>query len=230
MADPLVLVPGLNCTARLWSHQIVALGGSRAIEVADHRGHNTVSALAFAILADAPPKFALAGLSMGGYVAFEIMRVAPERVTRLALLDTTAKPDSDERLAARLAQIELARTGRFGEVPDIQYPMLVHADRESDADLKAVVREMAEETGPEAFIRQVTAIMGRPDSRPGLGAIGCPTMVLVGEGDRLTPPAEAAEMHAAIRGSRLVTIPGSGHLSSIEKPEAVATALAEWLA
>ncbi|MEZ5839666.1 MAG: alpha/beta fold hydrolase [Hyphomicrobiales bacterium] len=230
MTEPLVLVPGLNCTARLWSDQIVALGGGRAMEVADHRGHNTVSALAAAILADAPPKFALAGLSMGGYVAFEILRGAPGRVTRLALLDTTARPDTEERTAARLAQIEMVRGGRFDEIPDLQYPMLVHEDRAGDVGLKAIVRQMAEETGAEAFIRQVTAIMGRPDSVPLLAAIKCPTLVLVGEGDRLTPLEDAMIMHRGIRGSRLAVIPEAGHLSTIERPDAVSAALVDWLA
>ena len=230
MAEPLLLIPGLNCTARLFSAQIEALGGGRAIEVADHRGHNAISSLATAILAEAPPRFALAGLSMGGYIAFEILRQAAERVTRLALLDTTAKPDSPERVKVRTEQMELARSGRFDEIPGLQIPMLIHENRQNDEALKATIRKMAAETGAEGFIRQMTAIMGRPDSCGDLAAIACPTLVLVGDGDRLTPPSDAQEMHEGIAGSRLFVVPGSGHLTSIEKPDQVSAALADWLA
>ena len=125
---------------------------------------------------------------MGGYVCFELARQAPDRVARLALLDTTARPDTPELTQRRHAQIALARGGRFAEVADQQFSLLIHPSRQSDPAVRELVRLMASEIGAEAFIRQQRAIIGRVDSRPGLGAIGCPTLVLVGDGDQLTRP------------------------------------------
>jgi len=181
------------------------------------------------ILAVAPPRFALAGLSMGGYIAYAILRAAPERVTRLALLDTGARADLPEQSERRKAQIELARSGRFAEIPETLWPLFVHKDRQGDAALKKNILQMAEETGAEAFIRQQTAIMSRPDSRADLPKIKCPTLVLVGEGDQLTPPKLSEEIAGAIPNSRLVVVPGSGHLSTLERPDAVNKALVEWM-
>jgi pimeloyl-ACP methyl ester carboxylesterase len=228
-ALPIVLIPGLNCSARLYAEQIPALWRFGPVTVADHTRDDNVAALARRILAAAPPRFALAGLSMGGYISFEIMRQAPERVAKLALLDTGARAETPERTKARLPRIELARRGRLAEVVDIQFPLLVHASRCGEEALKRLVRAMGEETGAAAFLRQQTAVMARPDSRPGLATIACPTLVLVGAGDELTPPALSREIAAGIRGSRLVVIPECGHLSTIERPEAVTGALVEWL-
>ncbi|HEX4408332.1 MAG TPA: alpha/beta fold hydrolase [Xanthobacteraceae bacterium] len=226
---PIVLIPGLTCTPRLYAEQIPALWQFGSVTVADHRRDDSMAAIAKRILAAAPQRFALAGLSMGGYIAFEIMRQAPERVAKLALLDTGARGDTAEQTARRQTVIALAKEGRYAEVPDIAFPVYVHRDRHGDEALKAIVRTMAAETGAEAFLRQQQAIIGRPDSRPGLGAIRCPTLVLVGEGDMATPPELAQEIAAGIPGSRLVVVPGSGHLSTMEKPEAVTEALVEWL-
>lgn len=226
---PTVLVPGLNCTPRLYAAQIPALWRFGPVTVADHRRDDSVAAIAARSLESAPPRFALVGLSLGGYIAMAILRAAPQRVARLALLDTSARPDTPQQSERRRAQIELARSGRFAEVPDLQFPLLVHRNRHGDAALKEIVVTMAEDTGPEAFVRQQQAIMTRPDSRPDLAAIRCPTLIVVGDGDELTPPELAAEMHALIPGSRLTTIPDSGHLSTIERPEAVNRALAEWM-
>jgi pimeloyl-ACP methyl ester carboxylesterase len=226
---PSVLIAGLNCSARLYAEQIPALWQFGPVIVADHRRDDTIAAMARRILAAAPPRFALAGLSMGGYVAFEIMRQAADRVAKLALLDTGARAEAPERTALRTPLLELARGGRFAEILDLQYPLVVHRSRHHDAALKATVRAMNEETGAAAYLRQQQAIMGRADSRPGLAAIGCPTLVLVGDSDEATPPELSREMAAAIRGSRLVVIPDCGHLSTIERPEAVTTALVEWL-
>jgi pimeloyl-ACP methyl ester carboxylesterase len=189
-----------------------------------------MTAIARRILAAAPPRFALAGLSMGGYIAFEIVRQAPERVAKLALLDTGARGDTPEQTERRKIVIGLARSGRYAEVPDIAFPVYVHRDRHGDAALKRVVRTMAEDTGAQAFLRQQQAIISRPDSRPGLGAISCPTLVLVGDGDEATPPELAREIAAGVPGSRLVLIPRCGHLSTLEQPEAVTQALVEWMA
>lgn len=229
MPEPLVVIPGLNCTAELWGLQIAALGQLAEIQVADHTRHADIRSLAASILATAPPRFALAGLSMGGYIAFEMMRQAPDRITRLALLDTSARPDTPEQTERRREQIRMAEQGRFSEIPDIQFPLLVHRNRHGDAALKAVVRRMAEETGPAAFVRQLEAIMSRPDSRPLLGRIACPTLVLVGEGDELTPPELAREIAAGIPGAALAIVPDAGHLPTLETPEAVSERLRDWL-
>ena len=227
---PIVLVAGLNCSARLYAPQLTPLWQFGPVTVADHRRDDSMAAIARRILAASPPRFALAGLSMGGYIAFEIMRQAPGRVARLALLDTGARAEVPERTAVRKPLMDLARSGRFAEITDSQYPTLVHKSRHGDAALKAEVRAMNEETGPEAYLRQQQAIITRPDSRPGLGAIACPTLVLVGDADEATPPELAREMAAGIPGAKLVVVPECGHLSTLERPEAVNAALVAWLA
>ena len=226
---PIVLVPGLNCSARLYAEQVPELWGFGPVTIVDHRRDDNVAAIAKRILATAPPRFALVGLSMGGYIALAIMREAPERVARLALLDTSARPDTAEQSERRRGMIALAEGGRFSELPDLLFPVFVHRNRQGDETLRAIVRTMAEETGPQAFVRQQRAIMTRPDCRPQLVSIRCPTLVLVGDGDELTPPALSQEIHAGVTGSRLVTVPDCGHLSTLERPEPVNQALVEWL-
>jgi pimeloyl-ACP methyl ester carboxylesterase len=188
-----------------------------------------MDAIARRILAAAPPRFALAGLSMGGYIAYAIVHAAPERVAKLALLDTASKAETPQQTERRMPQIELARTGRFSEIHELQWPLFVHKNRHADMVLKQTVRQMAEETGPEAFLRQQRAIMTRPDSSPLLPMIKCPTLVLVGDGDELTPPKLSQEIAGAIPGARLAVIPDCGHLSTLERPEAVAAAMVEWM-
>jgi pimeloyl-ACP methyl ester carboxylesterase len=227
---PIVLIPGLLASARLYREQLPTLWRFGPITVADHTRHDSVPAIARSILATAPPRFALAGLSMGGYVAFEIVRQAPERVERLALLDTSAQPDTPELTERRRAQIALAQRGHLGEVVEQQFEILLHPDRQHDESLRAIVRLMAQETGAEVFVRQQTAIIGRPDSRPDLAAIRCPTLVLVGDSDALTPPDLAVEIAEGIDGARLVVVPQSGHLTTLERPDAATRALVEWLA
>lgn len=227
---PVLLVPGLNCSARLYAEQVPALWRFGPVTVADHTRDDSMEAIAARILAAAPPRFALAGLSMGGYIALTMLRQAPERVEKLALLDTSARPETPEQSERRKPQIALAQAGRFAEVPALQFPVFVHRNRQNDAELRARVRVMADETGPEAFLRQQKAIMTRADMRPLLPTIRCPTLVLVGDGDALTPPALSQELAAAIAGSRLVVIPDCGHLSTMERPEAVTRALTEWMA
>ena len=226
---PVVLVPGLNCSARLYADQIPGLWRFGAVQVADHTRDDSMARIAGRILAAAPGSFALMGLSMGGYISFEIMRQAPERVAKLALIDTGARADTPEQTERRVRQIELAEGGRFAEIADLMFPLLVHRQHHGDAKLRDVNRAMAQETGAEAFVRQQRAIMRRPDSRPGLAAIRCPTLVLVGEGDELTPPALAQEIAAGIPGAHLVVVPDSGHLSTLEQPTAVTKALVEWM-
>ncbi|MAA98479.1 MAG: alpha/beta hydrolase [Stappia sp.] len=228
--DPIVLVPGLLCTDALYAPQIAAFeADGHTVSVADHRSDDTIPGIAERLLRDAPERFVLAGLSMGGYVAMEVMRQAPHRVTRLALLDTAARPDTPEQTANRKRQIRLAEAGRLDEVATALFPLFVHEDRENDPGLRNAVLTMARATGAEAFARQQTAIMNRIDSRPHLAAISCPTLVLVGEGDRLTPPDRAREMHELVPGSRLEIIPGGGHLPTLETPGATTAALRAFL-
>ena len=166
---------------------------------------------------------------MGGYISFEIVRQAAERVAKLALLDTGARAEGPEQTQMRGPRIELARAGHVAEVSDSLFPILVHPNRHNDEALKSLMRTMAEEVGAEAFLRQQQAIMARPDSRPGLSAITCPTLVLVGDGDAATPPALSQEIAAAIPGARLVVVPDCGHMSTLERPQAVAEALVDWM-
>jgi len=229
MSVPIVFVPGLLATPRMYADQIAQLWQFGPVTVANHTRDDSIAAIARRILADAPPQFALVGLSMGGYISLEIMRQAASRVTRLALLDTSARPDAPEQSEGRRAQIALARGGRFGEIADMLYPRLVDKSRLNDSALRQLVKVMAQEVGPYGFVRQQTAIIGRQDSRPGLGAIRCPTLVLVGDGDTLTPPELASEIAAGIHTARLVKVPGCGHLSTLEQPAAVSKALTELL-
>jgi len=229
MSLPIVLVPGLLATPRMYVDQIPQLWQFGPVTVANHTRDESMAAIARRILAAAPPQFALVGLSMGGYICLEIMRQAAARVARLALLDTSARPDAPDQSEGRRALIALARSGRFGEIADMLYPRLVDKSRLNDPALRQVIRLMAQEVGPDAFVRQQTAIIGRQDSRPGLGAIRCPTLVLVGDGDVLTPPELASELAAGIPAARLVKVPGCGHFSTLEQPAAVSRALTELL-
>ena len=226
---PLLLVPGLTCTARLYAAQVTALWPSAPLMIADHRKDDHIDAVARRILDNAPPRFALGGLSMGGYIAFAMMRLAPERIARLALLDTSARSDTPEQTAARQSQIAMTQAGRYGEIADLSMPRSVHPDRQNDAAITGAVRQMSAETGPEAFIRQLKAIMSRPDSRSMLGSIRCPTLVLVGDADLATPPDLSQEIAGGIAGAKLVVVSNCAHLSTLEQPEPVNAALIEWL-
>jgi pimeloyl-ACP methyl ester carboxylesterase len=231
VTTPLVLVPGLLCDAALWAPQATGLGDVAAAWIADTTRHDDFPGMARALLDAAPPgPFALAGLSMGGYVALEVMRQAPGRVRGLALLDTNAHADSPEKRQARLDLIALAERGRFIGVTDALLPLLVHPDRLDDPALVATIKAMARNVGVEAFIRQERAIMARIDSRPHLAAIRCPTLVLCGREDRLTPLAAHEEIARGVSGAEMAVIDGCGHLSTLERPDAVNAALRRWLA
>ena len=231
MTEPLVLIPGLSCDANLYAPQWPSLAPGRPILVAEHDRDESLEAIVRRLLTVAPERYALCGLSMGGYAAFEVMRQAPQRVTRLALLDTSAKPATAETNTPREQMIALAQKGAFDNVTTLIWQKLVAPSRLSDEPLRLMVRAMADNVGAEGFVRQQRAIMGRPDSRPGLAAIGIPTLVLVGEEDQITPPVEAQEIAGGIgSNARLVTLPDCGHLSTVEQPEAVTRELLAWLA
>lgn len=229
MAETLVLVPGLNCTAELFRPQIDVFSSERDVIIAENRQDDTIEAMANRALAMAPERFALGGLSMGGYVALAMQRLAPARVSRLALLDTTARPDTDEGTQRRRMLMEHARAGRFDEVHKALWPRLVHPDRHGDKPLEDVVLAMMADTGVEAFCRQQEAIIARVDSRPLLAAVSCPTLVLVGAQDAITPVEMAQEMVDAIPNATLAVVPETGHLTTLEAPVHVNGALAKWL-
>lgn len=226
MTSDLLLVPGLLCDGRLWRD--VMAGLPAASIVADVTQDDSIAAMAERALALAPPRFALAGLSMGGYVALEIMRQAPERVTRLALLDTAAGADDEARKAARRKGIEMVGLGRFIGVSQGLLASLI-APQHLGTALADEVQAMCERVGQEAYLRQQTAIMNRLDSHALLPGIAVPTLVGVGESDNLTPLALAEEMAAAIPDAELVVFPDSAHLPTMENPSAVIAAMQAWL-
>lgn len=226
---PLVLIPGLSCTKALFSDQITALAGSRDVIIGDHRQHDTMPNIAAHILATAPARFALAGLSMGGYISLEIMRQAPERVERLALLDTTARADTAEKIGLRQDALRLAAAGKFMAVCHATLDLSIAASRHKDVALKSAIIEMAVGTGADVWAQQVRAIIKRADSVPLLAGITCPTLVVVGDEDQLTPPEWAIEMADGIAGARLEVIADCGHMSSMEQPEVINGLLLDWM-
>jgi pimeloyl-ACP methyl ester carboxylesterase len=226
---PIRLLPGLLCDQRLWAPQIEALADVAEIGVADLTRDDSLAGMARRVLAEAPEHFALAGLSMGGYVAQEIMRLAPQRVLRLALLDTSARADTPENAARRRDLIDLSRQGQFHGVTPRLLPSLIHPDRMNDTDLVETIMAMAASVGAEGFRRQATAILNRKDGRPDLARIAVPTLILCGRDDRLAPPALAEEMAVLVPQSKLVIVEACGHLSTLERPEQVNQALRDWL-
>lgn len=227
---PLLLLPGLTCDERLWRHQTAALGASHPVTSYPLVPQGSMTELAQEALARMPAgRFAVAGLSMGGYVALEIMRQAPERVAGLALLDTNARPDSAEAQANRRKLIAESTDDYAASVAQL-LPNLLHPDHLGDTGLVALLAEMAVSVGRVGFVSQQTAIMGRADSRPSLKDIACPTLVLCGRQDTLTPLSLHKEMHEGIQGSRLVVVDDCAHMSALEQPEQVTAALRTWLA
>ncbi|MFY9289044.1 MAG: alpha/beta hydrolase [Alphaproteobacteria bacterium] len=226
---PLILLPGLLCDEALWQNQINALKSIADCSVPNITQHDTMSALAREVLAKAPKQFALAGLSMGGYVAFEIMRQAPERVLKLCLLDTSARSDTTEQSQRRRLLLSMSTKGEFKGVTPRLLPSLIHPDRMQDKDLTHIIMAMAERVGREAFHNQQTAILNRADSRATLKTISCPTQLIVGAQDALTPPDIMREIAAGISHAKLTIVDECGHLSPLEKPDDVTQAMRSWL-
>lgn len=226
---PLLLLPGILNDADLWRHQAEQLAGVAEVQVADTASHPDLAALAAAILDRAPARFALAGLSMGGYVAFEILRQAPERVLRLALVDTGARADTKARRRQREQLVDLAERGRFEGVTPRMLPYLIAERHQTNQALVERIYAMAQRVGRAGFINQERAVMDRPDSRDMLPDIDVPTIVVCGREDRLTPPAYAEEMAKAIPGADLLVLSGAGHLAPMERPYAVTRTLRGWL-
>lgn len=227
---PIVLIPGQLCTAEVFAPQVAALWPSGPVTVASTLTGETLAEMASAILQNAPPRFALAGISLGGFLCFELWRQAPERIIKLALLSTTARPATPERTAQHLAYLARAQSLGLAEVLAKAKGSSLHPAHRDDPFVRSTNRRMALTVGLDALARQTEAIITRPDSRPNLASITVPTLVLVGDSDPLTTPAEAEEMAAAIPDARLVVVPECGHSATIEQPDAVNQALIEWIA
>ena len=226
--EPVLLVPGMMCDAELWRDQIAALRGRAcAIPVLDGE---TIETMADDVLGQAPERFALAGLSMGGYVALAIMRKAPGRVTRLLLAHTSARPDTAEQGGGRQAAIAAVGAGKFDRVVERLLGATVHPSRLADVLMLQRIEAMLRRIGPDRFVHQQRATASRPDSRPGLDAIAIPTRIIAGDTDRVVPPDNALELAAMVRDATLTMIDDCGHLSPIERPDRFNHALLDWIA
>ncbi|WNJ98346.1 alpha/beta fold hydrolase [Thalassospiraceae bacterium LMO-JJ14] len=225
----MLLLPGLLCDDALWSGQVAGLADACSPVIADMTLDDSLAGMAVRAVARMPETFAVCGLSMGGYTAMEVMRQAPERVTHLALFDTSPHADTNERIEIRRDLIGRVENGGFTDVIEEHFQSFVHPSRLSDDELMAKIRASALHVGPEAYVRQQNAIIQRPDSTESLKRIDCPTLVLCGAEDALTPPPLHDEMAALIPGANLVKVPMSGHLPTLERPDAVNAAMRQWL-
>lgn len=224
---PLLLIPGLGSDEAVWRPVVERLADAAACTVAETRLDESIAAIAARVLASAPPRFALAAISMGGYVALEIVRQAPERVARLALFDTSARPDTPEQSAGRRAAMAALDRAPLDVLTRHSLPTLVAA--EASPEVKDAIVAMGVRVGRAAYVRQQQANIARADSRPLLATIAVPTLIAVGEHDTLTPLALAEELRDGIPGATLHVIPGAGHLPPIERPDATAALLRAWL-
>jgi pimeloyl-ACP methyl ester carboxylesterase len=231
----LVLVPGLLCDAAVWAQQRAALAASAEIVIADHGTLDSLAAMAARVLASVSGRFAIAGHSMGGRVAFEVLRQSPARVTAVALLDTACRPlapgaAGEQERHGRLALLAVARRDGMRAMAREWVRGMVHPRRLADRPLIDAILDMFERTTPDVFAAQIHALLSRPDARALLALIRCPTLVLCGAEDSWAPPAGHREMAAAIAGSTLVEIPDCGHMAPMEQPAQVSAALGAWLA
>jgi len=234
MSDTLILLPGLVSDRAVWRPQCEALAPRAHCHVPDWGLLDSLGAMAEHVLATAPAaRFALAGHSMGGRVAFEVWRRAPERVERLALLDTSYHPRAagaagEAEREQRMRLLDLARRDGMRALGRAWLPGMVHP-RRIDTLLHDELLAMVERSSPAQYAAQVAALLARPDAEPLLGTIGCPTLLLCGRDDAWSPPARHEHMHAAIAGSRLVVVDDCGHFAPVEQPDAVTSALADWM-
>ncbi|MGS2722199.1 alpha/beta fold hydrolase [Porticoccus sp. GXU_MW_L64] len=232
MADQkpsLILVPGILCDEWVWQHQVKALANVVDIAVADLRGHNCLSSMAEAILQQAPDQFALAGHSMGGRVALEMMRLAPQRITRLALLDTGVHSTTEAEYSKRSAQNQTARQQGMGTIVDSWIAGMVHSDRVTDTALISGIRDMLLRMTPQDLANMNTAMLSRSDATPLLAQISCPTLFLCGRQDSYSPLVRHRQMAAMVPGARLAVIEGCGHMTTLERPHEVTACLRNWL-
>jgi pimeloyl-ACP methyl ester carboxylesterase len=234
-AESIVLVPGLMCDAAVWQHQIAGFAPRHDVQVADHGLSPTLGAMAERILDEAAPRFALAGHSMGGRVALEVVARAPERVSRLALLDTgyeaLARGDAGDReRAGRYRLLDIAkRDGTLAMATDWARGM-VHPARLSDPALMDAIHSMIVRAGVAQFEAQIGALLARPDRTDLLKSLRLPTLVLCGRDDGWSPLSRHEEMARFIQGSKLIGVTDCGHMSTMERPGAVTSAMLAWLA
>jgi pimeloyl-ACP methyl ester carboxylesterase len=224
---PLVFLPGQLCTELLWAPQLKAFPDLSQIVV--QRDHDTVEKMAVATLDAMPERANLVCHAMGGFVAIEIMRRAPRRVANLVLMSTLAPADTPKQTVRREGYLRLVEEGKFDAIIEERLPILVHPDRMGDAVLTGVLRRMAYDTGADTFLKQQRAIMARPDSRPSLNAIPCPTLLIYGRSDGITTMEHQQQMLDAIPNARLEIVEGSGHMVTLEKPQAVNGLLSQFL-
>ncbi len=228
MSLPIVLITGQLLTDAVWQPLLDAWP-DRDIIVADNRSDDTIEDFAKRLLDSAPPKFALVAHAMGGFVAFEVMRRAPGRVAKLALISTLASADGPAQTARRQGYIDLVESGNFDRVVEERIPILFPEEKRNDARLLGIARQMAADTGADTFLAQQRAIMARIDSRPHLHEIVVPTLLIWGEKDGITSRAHHDEILDAIPGARLEVIAGAGHLPTVEAPGVVVPLLADFI-
>ncbi|CUJ95670.1 3-oxoadipate enol-lactonase 2 [Ruegeria denitrificans] len=226
---PLIFLPGMMCDARLFGPQINALSGRRPVMMFPLSGHDSVQTMANDILKHAPPDFALAGLSMGGIVAMEVLRQAPERVSRLALLDTNPLAENPEVKARRAPQMAAVRDGNLRSVMRDEMKPNYLADGPNRGAILDLCMAMANGLGPDVFLRQSQALMDRPDQSMTLRAYTGNALVLCGREDKLCPVERHQMMHDLLRHSALEVIEGAGHLPTLEQPQKTTAALIRWL-
>ena len=224
-----VFIASQLLTADLWTPLIGALASRIDATVADNTRDDSIPAMARSVLAASAPRFCLFAHGMGGFVAFEILRQQPHRVARLALFNTLAPADTPAQTNRRLRYLQLVESGNFAAVVEERIPILVHPDRRNDAALIGLIRKMAEDTGPENFLRQQRAIMTRADSTPSLNAISCPTLIVFGRQDGITEFAHQQQLLQAIPNARLEIVEECGHLPELERPELVNALLTQWI-
>jgi pimeloyl-ACP methyl ester carboxylesterase len=232
--EPLVLVPGLMCDDTVWRHQITTFGAGRELFVAEHALSDSLGEMAERILEHVEGRFAMAGHSMGGRVALEVMARAPERVSRLALLDTgykgLAAGEAGEReKAGRFRLLEIAKNDGMLAMATEWARGMVHPARLGDRALMDEIHSMIERAGLAKFEAQIRALLARPDRTELLSTLRLPTLVLCGHEDSWSPPVQHEEIARLIEGSHLVDVPDCGHMCTMEKPEAITSALADWL-
>ena len=226
----LVLIPGLACDGAMWRHQLDALPAHHQTRVTDvHMRHGTIQAMAQALLDEQPGDLILCGASMGGIVAMEAIRQAPQRIKGLALLGTNARPETDDVRKLRELAVTLFESGRAAEVLRANVPLAFHASRSSDAALVRTYLDFVLRAGVRQLVDQNRAIMARPDARVHLPFITCPVLVMCGDSDQLTPPECSQEIATLVPRARLVLLPECGHMLTMERPNEVNAALLAWL-
>lgn len=229
MTEPLVLLPAMMCDARLFVPQIAALSAQRSVTVAHLGQADRIEDIAAALLADLPPRFALAGLGLGGIVALEMIRAAPERITRLALISTSPSPESPQFAAAREPRIIAAQSGRLADCLREDLPGSALAAGPARAGVLALVMAMGLALGPQVYVRQTRALQRRRDAQSTLRRIRVPALIVAGEHDTIVPLRRQEFIAEMIADARIVVLPGSGHLPTLEQPDAVTEALRRWL-